>query len=150
MLELLVGAVVNVAILVAAWKLWRWSRKQAAAGRMAWRRRVGLTFLLAPMLLALLTWVGLPEALLLPLKAIALMNQGIDFALSFLITAAREHLPGPLAVAIKPLCYAIVYGGLGVLIGWPLDRWKAKKDAEQAAQGTDGGGGPPSDGSSPA
>lgn len=149
MLDLLIGGAVHVAILVAAWKLWRWSRAQAKAGRMAWRRRVGLTLLLAPMLLGFLTWVGMPEAALLPLKAIDLMNQGIDRVLSFLITAAREHLPGPLALAVKPLCYAVVYGGLGVLIGWPLDRWKEKRDAERAAQAT-GGGGPPSAGSSPA
>lgn len=145
MLDLLVGFVVHVAILVGAWKLWRWSRKQAKAGRMAWRRRVGLTFLLAPMLLGLLTFLNAPEPVLLPLEAIALMNQGIDHALSFLIEAAKEHLPGPIAVAVKPLCYAIVYGGLGVLIGWPLDRLKAKREAQ-----TTGGGGPPSDGSSPA
>jgi hypothetical protein len=148
MLDLLVGLVVHVAILVGAWKLWRWSRKQYKAGRMVWRRRVGLTFLLAPMLLGLLQLVNAPDLALLPLRAIALMNEGIDRVLALLIDASKEHLPGPIATAVKPLCYAVVYGGLGVLIGWPLDRLKAKRD--EAAGQTTGGGGPPSDGSSPA
>lgn len=148
--------------LYLAFRVWRWSRRQARAGRTVWRRRVGLLFFLAPMLLTIGKAVGLPEVALLPLELIAWANRGIEALLGLLLGLTREHLDGVWAAAVKPLCYAVVYGGLGVLIGWPLDRLKAKREAgagepEADQPGEDVAPSPPdspgdgqSDGSSPA
>lgn len=153
-METIVGLLANVVMLVAALKVWLWARKQAKAGRTTWRRRVGLTFLLAPFLLTLLRALQLPDLLLLPLEAIAWVNRGIDHVLGSLIGLTKEHLSGLWATALRPLCYALVYGSLGVLIGWPLDRWKARREAAAAAaaqpSSTPDVGGGQSDPSSPA
>lgn len=151
--------------LYLAFKVWRWSRRQYSAGRMVWRRRVGLLFFLGPILLTIGKAIRLPDVVLLPLQVIAWANQGIEWALGSLVGLTREHLDGMWAAAVKPLCYAAVYGGLGVLIGWPLDKLQAKRDAaagdgepapDQAGDDSefpppsaDEGGGQ-SDGSSPA
>lgn len=132
-METIVKLLANVVVLVAAFKLWLWSRKQAKAGRTTWRRRVGLTFLLAPFLLTLLRALQLPDLLLMPLEAIAWVNRGIDHVLGSLIGLTKEHLSGMWAAAVRPLCYAVVYGSVGFLIGWPLDRWKARREAAAAA-----------------
>lgn len=149
--------------LVLAFKVWRWSRRQAKAGRMVWRRRVGLLFFLAPILLTIGKAIRLPDVVLLPLEVIAWANRGIEALLGLLLGLTREHLDGMWAAAVKPLCYAAVYGGVGVLIGWPLDRLRAKREAEASdgAQPDDAELPPPSasssepgagqsDGSSPA
>lgn len=146
--------------LFLAFKVWRWSRRKASAGRTAWRRRVGLVFFLGPILLTIGKALRLPDAVLLPLQAIAWANQGIEAVLGALVGLTREHLDGMWAAAVKPLCYAAVYGGLGVLIGWPLDKLAAKGDAApQADDASDDAEFPPpsaddgagqSDGSSPA
>ena len=132
-MAMLLGIIANLVMLVLAFKVWRWSRKQAKSGRTTWRRRVGLTFLLAPILLWVLEALSVPDVVLLPLRAIDRVNDGIDAALGALIGLTKENLTGLWAAALKPLCYAVVYGSLGVLIGWPLDRWKAKREAAKAA-----------------
>jgi hypothetical protein len=146
-MDLLLTLVTNAAILFVAWKLYRWSRRQARAGRAAWRRRVGLVFLLAPVLLTIgKVLPGVPDWALRPIEWVTFANHAIDGALGALVGAAKDALPGPIAYAVKPLCYALVYGGLGVLLGWPLDRLAARRAG--AAQADEGGG--QSDGSSPA
>lgn len=120
--------------LYLAFKVWRWSRRQASASRTVWRRRVGLLFFFGPILLTIGRAIRLPDVVLLPLQVIAWANQGIDALLGTLVGLTREHLDGMWAAAVKPLCYAAVYGGLGVLIGWPLDRLQAKRDAAQRGE----------------
>ncbi len=132
----------NAVALYVAFKLWRWSRRQAKSGRMAWRRRVGLLFFFGPILLTIGKALRFPDVMLLPLQLIAWANQGLELLLGTLLGLTREHLDGLWAAAVKPLCYAAVYGGVGVLIGWPLDRLKAKREAEAGATGAaqpDGG-----------
>lgn len=138
----------NLVVLVVAFKVWRWARRQARASRTAWRRRVGLLFLLAPIALTVARAGGLPDAMLLPLEAVAWVNRGLDRALQALVGLTQEHLDGLWAAALRPLCYAAVYGGVGVLVGWPLDRLQAARAAAQPPP--EEGDAPPAGGSSPA
>ncbi|MCO5171269.1 MAG: hypothetical protein M9894_33625 [Planctomycetes bacterium] len=145
-MELLIKLVAHALVLVAAFKVWRWARRQARAGHTAWRRRVGLLFLLAPLALTVARALGLPAGLLAPLEAVAWINRGLDQALVALVGLTQEHLDGLWAAALRPLCYAVVYGGAGVLVGWPLDRLQASRAAARPQpEGDD-----PPDGASPA
>jgi hypothetical protein len=130
-MSILVSLVSNVVVLIVAFKLYFWARRKAKAGYGVWRRRVGLTFLFAPVLLTIGRAISLPDVLLLPLEAIGVVAKGIDLALQSLLGLTKEHLDGVLAMAVKPLCYAIVYGGLGVLVGWPLDKRRELKERER-------------------
>lgn len=151
-MSLLVDLLGSAVAVVLAFKVWRWSRRKASAGRTAWRRRVGLLFFLAPVLLTVARAVRAPDVVLVPLEAIAWVNRGIDALLVSLVGATKEHLDGLWAAAVKPLCYAAVYGGLGVLLGWPLDRLQAGRAQDEAQGGDDDEEFPPpgaSEGSSP-
>lgn len=126
-MELLIGIAARVVLLVAAWKLWRWS--SGVAARVRWRRRISLLLFLWPMVLWGLGLV-LPEAFQGPLGALGQVQAGIDWVLARLLGLTAE-VGGLLGAALRPLCYAAVYGGLGFLIGWPLDRRSARRAEEE-------------------
>ena len=149
MLEVLVSAAVNVALFVLAVKVWLWSRKQAKLAATAWRRRVGLLFFLLPIVAVLLEWLvrvtGLPDVALAPVNVLMAIREGINWALERLVGLTKEG--GTLwSIALRPLCYTVVYGGVGVLIGWPLDRLAQARELARAAPAA---GGPTTKGGMP-
>jgi hypothetical protein len=144
-METLVELVVQAVLLVAAFKLWRWARKQKRASQTKWRRRFGLLLFLAP-IMAIFGRMFLPETLQMPIAALLWINDTLSSLLNTLLGVAEENASGIWLIAIKPLCYAAVYGGAGFLIGWPLDRWAAKRaPAEAAKDGDDLGSDLPQD-----
>jgi EamA domain-containing membrane protein RarD len=125
-MEFFVAVGVRLALLVVAWKLWRWSSQLSA--RVRWRRRISLGLFFAPLVIWLLGLI-LPTELQSALKAVAFLNAWIDDLLRMGLGLTTE-VGGLLGVALRPLVYAVVYGGLGLLIGWPLDRMSAKPGDE--------------------
>lgn len=130
-MELLVGLAVRIALVVVAWKVWRWSRSLSA--RVRWRRRISLVLFVAPLLVWLLGLV-LPSEAQGALQAAGAVNAWIDRLLRALL-GLTDQVGGLLGVALRPLAYAAVYFGLGLLIGWPLDRLTAKPGDEQKDAG---------------
>ncbi len=131
MLELLLGAAVRLALLVGAVKLFVWARRREKAARTRWRRRVGLTLFLLPLIL----WVAellLPDALQPLVAALRAVERGIDAGLAYVIGKGQQELQGIWRLAVKPMVYAGFYGGAGVLIGWPLDALRARREAREA------------------
>lgn len=126
-MELLVSIAVRIALLVLAWKVWRWASTVGAKVR--WRRRIALALFLLP-LLVFAAEVVLPtekEAVLAPLKAV---DEKLDQLIAWLL-GLTDEAPGLFGLALRPLVYAAVYGGIGLLIGWPLDRLSGKKPEEE-------------------
>jgi hypothetical protein len=118
--EVLIGLGIRVALLYAGIRIFLWARRLKNASGTAWRRRVGLVFFLAPILL----WLGqlvLPEALLVPLTLLVSVHEGMQLVLAGLLDAVEHSLGQLWLVALSPLCYALVYGVAGVLVGWPID-----------------------------
>ena len=130
---------VQIALLFLGWKLWRWAKAKQRAGKTKWRRRMGLVLYLAPFLLWVAGWL-LPDALQGPVEYFDSLSAGLDKWVGRTITATEETLKkrdvGTLfQMAVKPIVLAVVYGGLGVCIGWPMDKLRAKKeDAEGTAE----------------
>lgn len=125
-MELLVGLAVRVALVVVAWKVWRWSR--SLSGRVRWRRRISLILFVAPLLVWLIG-LALPSEAQGALQAVGLVNVWIDRLLQALL-GLTEQVGGLLGVALRPLAYAAVYFGIGLLIGWPLDKLTAPEEGE--------------------
>ena len=74
----------------------------------------------------------LPETLQQPIAFLIWLNDKLAWLLTKLLGLAEENTSGIWLIAIKPLCYAAVYGTVGFLIGWPLDRWaNARRDAKE-------------------
>lgn len=126
---------VQVALLFLGWKLWRWAKSNHRAGKTKWRRRMGLLLYLAPFLLWVASWL-LPDALQGPVELFSALSAGLDKWVGFTISSTEGMLEkrnvGTLfQMAVKPIVHAVVYGGLGVLIGWPIDKLRASKDDEE-------------------
>jgi hypothetical protein len=135
-MELLVAVAVRIALFIAAIKLWRWARRLSASAETRWRRRCGLIFFLAPILL----WIGkslLPLEFLWPLVAIVWVNARIDSALEALLAHSEKNLSGLWLVAVRPLCYALVYAIAGFLVGWPIDRLLRRGGKEEEGEEAD-------------
>lgn len=129
-MELLVSLAVRIALLVAAWRLWRWAR--AVGARVRWRRRISLALFLLPIVawtVELLLPAG-AEGLVAPLRA---LDRGLDRLIAWLLGLTAEA-PGLFGLALRPLVYAAVYGGIGLLIGWPLDRRGAEREEPEAEE----------------
>ena len=134
-MSLIVPALVQLALLVVGVKLYLWSRRSARAARTRWRRRMGsLLFFLPPLM-----WLGrlvLPELAHAPLDLVAAANERLDAGLAWAIGAAEDQLGGVWRLGVSPIVHVLFYSLAGVLVGWPLDRWRrvsaAAEDAESA------------------
>jgi hypothetical protein len=135
--HLIVSLVVQLGLLVAGWKLWRWARRREKAAKVRWRRRFAAAFFVSPMIFAFLLWL-LPENPLI--VALATLNRWLDQGVESVIGTAQESLRQSGAVgvlAVKPVIRSLVYAALGAAVGWPLDRFGA---GSKGAEGTEGGG----------
>jgi hypothetical protein len=129
-----VGLFVQVALLFLAFKIWRKAKARERAGKTKWRRRMGLLLFVAPFLL----WIAgliLPEVLQGPVKFFTALTDGLDKWIGFTIGSAESQLDkrniGALfQLSVKPIVHAVVYGGLGVLIGWPMDTLRKEPEEE--------------------
>jgi len=136
--ELALRIVVWVVLFVGAIKLFLWARRLKSAANTKWRRRVGLLFFVLPVLL----WVAeglLPAAQIAPLRALGWVKDLLDAAIAAIVGAADGNVTGVWSWAVKPVAYAVVYGGAGLLIGWPLDRLFGPRDEDAAQPGGKGG-----------
>ena len=113
---------------IAVW--WK-ARKATRAGNTTWRRRVGLLFFLAPFIVLVGRALPLPDVTKHLFDAIEFVDRGLDKLIAALMGVAKENLAGFWLAAAKMLINAGVYGGLGVLIGWPLDRWLGPKKKDE-------------------
>jgi hypothetical protein len=100
------------------WKARRWAK----AADTKWRRRVGTIFFLAPFLVTLAKVLPLPEVTRVPIELLGKLREVVDAMLKSLTGLAAENLSGFWLAAARMLLSALVYGGVGVLIGWPLDK----------------------------
>ena len=147
-MQALVGAVVQIAMVIAALKLYFYARRKAKESRKSWRnskwrRRCGLLLFLLPLLLWVASWL-LPEALQPAVEALRVLNRALDRLIAGGQNLARQELGGIWGLVAKPILVALVYTLAGVLIGWPLDRWLGD-DEEVLAEGggwTPAGGAP--------
>jgi hypothetical protein len=130
---------IQVALLFGGWKLYRWSKSKQRADTTKWRRRVAALLFVSPMMLWLLEAI-LPAGAQDLVDGLSWLNTNLDKLLKWVIGSAKEELDGQelggaWLLAIKPIVYSLAYGGLGALIGWPLDRLRKKKaEAEDAAE----------------
>lgn len=118
MLELLGSVLVFFAGVAVWWKARRWAK----AADTKWRRRVGTIFFLAPFLVTLAKVLPLPEVTRVPIELLGKLREVVDAMLKSLTGLAAENLSGFWLAAARMLLSALVYGGVGVLIGWPLDK----------------------------
>ena len=135
-MQLIVPLIVQVALLIGGWKLWRWAKKREKASKTQWRRRFTALFFVSPMVLWVATAV-LPENDVLNL--LSFLNDLLDAGIAWTIGTVKEGLDevgGIGVLAVKPVLHSIVYALLGAALGWPLDRMRAKKaEAEGEPQG---------------
>ena len=54
MMDLIIQLIVQIALLVVGWKLWRWAKKRKKAAKSVWRRRFTALFFVSPMVLWIL------------------------------------------------------------------------------------------------
>lgn len=118
MLEALASVVVFFAGVVLWWKARKWAR----AADTKWRRRVGTLFFLAPFLVTLAKVLPLPEVTKVPIEALGKLRDGVDALLKAATGVAAENLSGFWLAAVRMLLSAAIYGGIGWLVGWPLDK----------------------------
>lgn len=123
-MTLIIPLLVNLALLVAAFKFNRWVKRQKWSGRLRWRRRLSfMLFFAAP-----IVWVAtlvLPEAVAAPFQVLDRVGKGVDAAIAWTTTAAKEGAEaasGMGLLALKPLVTAMAYAAVGFVLGWPLDR----------------------------
>ncbi len=127
----LISIAVHIALAYAAFKLWRWTRGLRNAPQTAWRRRLGIAFFVLP----LVVWIAhalLPAALLTPLEGLLWLDRWLRGLQHELLAAIGQRLGALWRLALAPLVYALVYGAVGVAIGWCLDAWQYRKRARTA------------------
>ena len=134
-MSLIIPLIVQIALLIGGWKLWRWSKKSEKASKTAWRRRFTALFFVSPMLLWILGAIFKDNAII---QAISFLSTNLDKGVDWLVGSAQEAAKSVGAIgalAVKPVIHSVVYAILGALLGWPLDRLKAKGEGEES--GTD-------------
>lgn len=138
-MSLLLEIFVQVALLFGGWKLYRWSKSKQHADTTKWRRRVATLLFVSPMVLWLAEAI-LPSGAKDLVDGLSWLNNNLDKLLKRIIGGAKDELDGQelggaWLLAIKPIVYSLAYGGLGALIGWPLDRRRKKKAEVESADG---------------
>ena len=134
-MKLFVPLLVNVALLVAAFRFNRWVKRQRWAGQLRWRRRLSLTLFFAAPLVWVLTLI-LPEAAAAPLHLLDRVGAGIDAAIAWATVAAKDQLESASGIGLltlKPLLTAVAYAAVGFVLGWPIDRLAGSEDDPESS-----------------
>ena len=136
-MQLIIPLIMQIALLVGGWKLWRWAKKREKAAKTTWRRRFTALFFISPMLLWVLTAIFSDNQLL---QGISFLSTNLDKGVDWLVGSAEEAAKsvGAMGVlAVKPVIKSVVYALLGTVVGWPMDKLFGKKSDEDEGEAED-------------